>query len=84
MNVPTIVWDPEIEHYYLRGVRTTSSPYLTPQNGLRWKELADLEILLRDNSLKQDTFSPRKWTLEHMTDKASAEMFMGICESLDK
>lgn len=78
MDVPTIVWDPEIEHYYLRGIQTTAAPYLAPENGMRWKELADLKSLLENGNLRPEDFSPRKWVMGNMTDKSSAELFLNI------
>jgi hypothetical protein len=81
MNVPTIVWDPQIEHYYLRNVPTTASPYLTTETGVRWKEFGDLEALLKTIDLS--TFSPRQWTCTNMSDKTSAELFIKICSTLN-
>ncbi|MDQ3245115.1 MAG: hypothetical protein M3P22_02120, partial [bacterium] len=84
MDVPTLVWDPEIEHYYLRGVKTTSAPYLRKENGMRWKELRELDILLSDGNLNLESFSPRVWVLNNMTHKHSAELFLNICNSVKK
>ena len=84
MNVPTLVWDPEIEHYYLRGVKTTAAPYLRQENGLRFKELKDLHLLLQDGNLNLSSFSPRQWVLDNMTNKRSAELFLDICHNVKK
>jgi len=82
MDVPTLVWDPEIEHYYLRNIKTTSAPYLTDKTGIRWKELDELEQLLSNNKLNLNKFSPRKWIQKNMTNKNSAEMLIKICDDL--
>lgn len=81
MGVPTIVWDPEIEHYYLRNIRTTSAPYLSEKTGLRWKELDELKLLLDNDKLDLKNFSPREWVLNNMTNKKSAELLLKICKN---
>lgn len=83
MDVPTIVWNPEIEHYYLRGIQTTSAPYLTSQTGIKWRELDDLEELLKEKDFYKKGFSPRKWVMENMSNKCSAEMLIKICKSIN-
>lgn len=82
MNVPTLVWYPGIEHSFIRSVVTTSAPYLTDDTGKKWKELNDLENLLLESKSKVENFSPRKWVLENMTDKISAEMIVEICDNV--
>lgn len=80
MDVPTLVWDPEIEHYYLRGVQTTAAPYLSDKTGARWKELGELEALLRQLDTAVHAFSPRSWVMEHMTDRIAAQKLVQLCE----
>ena len=84
MNVPTIVWYPEIEHSFIRGVITTAAPYLSEDTGVKWKELNDLDSLLADNTLSSKTFSPRDWVLNNMTDRISAELLIKICGSITR
>lgn len=84
MNVPTLVWDPEIEHYYLRGIKTTSSPYLSEMTGVRWKELDEFEVMLKNINLYSNKFSPRKWVIDNMSDKVSAEMLVKIIKDKNR
>lgn len=83
MNVPSIVWDPEIEHYYLRGIQTSAAPYLSKDTGIRWRELEDLELLLSNASLLLEKFSPRDWVMKNMSNKVSSEMLIQICKDIN-
>lgn len=76
-DVPTLVWNPSIEHYYIKNLITTSAPFLTEQTGRQWKELAELEALLKEPDWLE-TCQPRKWVLRNMTDQHSAKMLWKI------
>lgn len=78
MDVPTIVWDPEIEHYYIRGLKTTASPYLSEETGMRWKELREFETIITNLNDCLQKFSPRKWVLNNMTDAKSTQQLLEI------
>lgn len=80
-DVPTLVWDPQIEHYYIRGLQTTAAPYLSKEAGDRWKELGEFESLLGVLPDCIDGFHPRQWVMRHMTDRVAAEMLIRLCES---
>ena len=75
MDVPTLVWEPKTEQYYLRGVIMSAAPYLTPQTGREWKELGELEKLLQNQSWPV-LCRPRQWVLENMTDEISAKLLL--------
>ncbi|MDB5259216.1 MAG: hypothetical protein JWO73_424 [Candidatus Taylorbacteria bacterium] len=83
-NTPTVVWDPEIEHYYIRGVKTTSAPYLSKECGVRWKELSELKRLFSGKAFDPKAYSPREWVLENMSNRISAEMLVAISENPNK
>jgi len=76
------VWDPQIEHYYIRGLQTTAAPYLTDATGARWKELGEFEAAVKNFSA--GGFQPRTWVMEHMTDRASAEQLVQLCKATTK
>jgi hypothetical protein len=81
MNVPTLVWNPqELVAYGKRFDPISSCPYLTPDTGLDWKSVADLEQLLRTITQQLPTFNPRNWILDHMTDTKSALLLLDIIE----
>ena len=82
MDVPTFVWYPDIEHPFIRNVKTTSAPYLTEKTGIKWKELADFENILKNKNLQLENFSARRWVLENMTDKISVEELLKICNNV--
>jgi hypothetical protein len=70
MNVPTLVWDPRGDAEWLgRRFRSASSaPYLTPATGVAFGDIGDLKPVL-DLALRSlDSFQPRDWVLENMTD----------------
>ncbi|HJZ23116.1 MAG TPA: hypothetical protein VJ201_01550, partial [Candidatus Babeliales bacterium] len=80
MNVPTIVWNPQVPIEYL-GVRyknVSSCPYLTFDTGIAWKSLDELEVILSNISLALGMFKPREWVLKNMTDEVSAQMLIDI------
>lgn len=74
MNVPTLAWDPQGEaRWRERSFRSGSSaPYLTATTGRTWKTIDELAPLLRDVLSDRDSFQPRQWVLEHMTDAICA------------
>ena len=79
-NVPTFVWDPQIEHYYIRGVQTTAAPYLTKETGVQWKEIGEFEDAIKKFPDIASAFQPRRWIAQHMTDQIAAEQLVRLCE----
>ncbi len=76
MDVPTLVWNPEIiEPKY--KIRTSSCPFLNQENGLQWKELNDLDNILKDDNVYLN-IKPREWVMNNMTDKICAQKLIDI------
>ncbi|HET9830301.1 MAG TPA: hypothetical protein VFP91_01270 [Vicinamibacterales bacterium] len=75
MNVPTVVWDPQGEaEWQGRRFRSESSaPYLTRSTGIAVRDSGDLDGAIRQALATLDTFQPRGWVLEHMTDAVCAK-----------
>jgi hypothetical protein len=70
MNVPTVVWDPQGDAEW-RGRHfksASSAPYLTPATGIATRDVAGLEGTIAQALATLDTFHPREWVLENMTD----------------
>ena len=70
MNVPTVVWDPQGDAEW-RGRHfksKSSAPYLTPATGIATRDVAGIEGAIAQALATLDTFHPREWVLEHMTD----------------
>jgi len=79
MDVPTLVWNPAVFFDWGRWYRESSScPYLNDQLGHEWKELTDLQILLKTIESKLPNFQPRNWVLKNMTDEVSAYHLLRI------
>lgn len=75
MDIPTLVWNPRIEHYYIKNLQTTAAPYLSAETGREWKDFNDLESLLNAQSWRASC-RPRQWVLQNMTDEQSAKLLI--------
>lgn len=80
MNIPTLVWDSGKPLAYLGKIynNPSSCPYLTDNTGKRWKELSELEDLLKNIDQYWHEFSPREWVLNNMTDEVSVNLLLKI------
>ncbi len=80
MNVPTIVWNPLYppKTMALNLIPSTSCPYLNALNGLDWKKIGELEIILSQIKNILGGFKPREWILNNMTDIHSAKLLLDI------
>jgi len=72
MDVPTIVWNPEIDLTYLGCTykKTSACPYLTAHTGLTWKTFEDLDRIIKN--IDVTAFKPREWILQNMTNRIAA------------
>ena len=80
MDVPTLAWDPRRRASW-RGrsfQAGSSAPYLTPATGRLWRSIDELEPLLRETVAGRESFRPRQWVLEHMTDAICSAALYGI------
>lgn len=76
MNVPTVVWDPQGDAEW-RGrpfKSASSAPFLTPDTGVTFRALDDLEPALRKALNQLTTFRPREWVLLNMSDAVCSKM----------
>lgn len=83
MDVPTLAWNPKelIDHGRIYS-EVSSCPLLTLSTGLDWKNLNDLEDQLKNFEELGKKFAPRKWVLDHLTDKISAQILLKIIEAI--
>ncbi|MGB8815780.1 MAG: hypothetical protein WCC74_00875 [Minisyncoccia bacterium] len=75
MDIPTLVFNPKTI-YEKYQVETSSSPYLSKDTGYDWKDINELNYLLKNENLMD--IHPRKWLLENMTDKICAQKLLNI------
>ena len=79
-NVPTLVWNKE-SFVYPNGEKVfgnIAAPFLTEECGLFFKDKGDFEEKL-DLFLKNiDKFQPRRYCMENLSDKKSAEIYVKI------
>ena len=81
MNVPTLVWDPQLRHELLPELPTSPAPYLTKATGLFWKNTNELKQLLVSLPELLPSFSPRAWVLQHMTDRIAAQNLLNLLQT---
>ncbi len=79
-NVPTLVWNPGSFTYpdghTIYGPIT--APYLHEASGLFFKDKNEFPEKLTLFLEKINTFTPQRYCLEHLSDKASAEIYINI------
>lgn len=85
-DIPTLVWNPG-SFTYPNGYTIygkVSAPYLDDTNGLFFKDIQEFPEKL-DMFLKNiDSFAPRKYCVENLSDKVSAEIYINIIINLNK
>ena len=85
-DVPTLVWNRWYREYQWNRWYDDhiSAPYLTHQAGLFFESEIDfeknLQILLK--KIDSQSFSPRAYCLEHLTDKICSENYLDIISKL--
>jgi hypothetical protein len=78
VGVPAFVWSCGHLRYREREIRSSSSPYLTPETGRSFEDLDALEVLLAGWEELRPTFRPRDWVLRNMTDTVSARAYWDL------
>lgn len=83
MDVPTLVWNPQELTFNGRTYSESSAcPYLSTQNGYDWKTIQEFEAILKIIPTNLHNFTPRSWTLQHMSDAACAEILLALVNSI--
>jgi len=83
-DVPTLVWN-KGEFTYPTGEKVTgniSAPYLTEKSGMFFSGENDFEEKLKIFVEKLPNFEPRKYCVENLSDRASAEKYASILTSI--
>lgn len=87
MNVPTLVWNAKKTKIISieRSLVTTaasSAPYLSTKTGVFWDDIKELEAVVKDVLQGENSFEPRNWVLNNMTDLACAVKLTEIFNDL--
>ena len=78
MDVPTFSWNPgsfRYQNYFFDNV--SSAPYTTRQTGNLWNNIDELALLIKMYN-KKNTYFPRKWILNNMTDILCSNNLLSI------
>jgi len=83
MDVPTLTWNPKKTIIQERLIKNyNSAPYLNNKTGVDWSTIDELENILITISYRLQTFNPRQWVIENMTDIKSAKLLLRIIKTL--
>lgn len=83
-NIPTLVWN-KGEYTYPNGITVTgnvSAPYMTEHCGVLFTGKTDFEEKLKIFLRKFESFEPRKYCEEELSDKASATKYVKILSKI--
>jgi len=72
VDVPTLLLKNTNNVYCGKSYHCSTAPYLCDQNGLFFNDLSDFKKKLDFWKTHQETFLPREWSLENMSDKVCA------------
>ncbi len=83
-NVPTLIWN---RGFWQSGGNKwfdekISAPYLNDENGMFFKDMDDFKN--KFNTFISNSYAPRKYCLENLTDKKSAEILINIINNYVK
>lgn len=77
-DVTTLLWKSTYNPYQTKPYSCSSAPYLTEENGEFFEDLENFKLVFQAWESQRDRFSPREWTLAHMSDSICAELLLGI------
>lgn len=80
-NVPTLVWNKGHFKYPHTNIEVTgaiSAPYLSPETGMFFSNIDDVEVKLREFVSHIDSFTPRTYCIDNLSDSVSADIYTKI------
>lgn len=79
-DVPTLVWNRGYWQFngYMWKDDKISAPYLSGETGMFFKDANDMESQLPDFMSRLFAFTPRKYVLENLSNRVTAERFLDI------
>ena len=85
MNVPTFVWKKKIlKINNIKYQYTSAAPYLSSETGYFFSNIKQLEKIIKNYYKNKFELKPRRWILNNMTDKQSAQNILSILTKLKK
>lgn len=72
-----VIWAPR-RRWESAASYASAAPYLTPQNGVFWKDTDELEYLLEDMLPR----SPREWILEHYSNERAFASWLDVIKTV--
>lgn len=83
MDVPTLAWNPnELVINNRKYSESSACPYLTSTTGFEWKYFDEFERLLELIPNNLNSFYPRKWVMENISDTASVSALLSIIKDI--
>jgi hypothetical protein len=83
MNIPTLVYDTKKAILFGRKYSLVSyCPYLSSATGIDWRDLDELEGLIKAMPCCFDYFYPRQWVLDNMSDTVCTQRILNLFESI--
>jgi hypothetical protein len=79
-DVPTLIIRNDRVTYRHKTFQSSTAPYLTPQTGMFFKDLLDFEKVFDYWKMNRDTFNPRQWVMDHLSDEKCAEKLCNLAE----
>lgn len=78
-DVPTLVWNSKSYTYENTKITVNGkigSPYLTDQSGMFFESIEDFDERLSEFISKINTFTPRKYCTDNLSDEASVKIYL--------
>jgi hypothetical protein len=82
VDVPTLLWFQDHNTYRGRTFASSTAPYLCDRTGLFFASVPEFEKALARWESARETFQPRRWALDNMSDEVCARrlcQLAGIC-----
>lgn len=71
-DVPTLLWYQDHDTFQGRTFSSSTAPYLSRETGLFFSGLAEFKAALSQWEANRESFQPRQWVLENMSDEVCA------------
>jgi hypothetical protein len=72
-DVPTLIVRNDVTTHRGKTYRSSTAPYLSSQTGMFFNDLLELETVLNNWEMNQDTFKPREWVVNNLSDERCAQ-----------